>query len=101
MQDKTIEAMMVARETFPDKWAEEERRRLERHTTRVEEALKCVCGTGVCEGGGRAPDGSHPNATLLTADHDRLLIHHTAHTSRTAHASNTYGDEFPHTGRSA
>jgi len=34
--------MVVARETFPDKWADEERRRLNRHTARVEDALKCV-----------------------------------------------------------
>lgn len=31
---------MVERETFPDKWAADEQRRLERHTARVEEALK-------------------------------------------------------------
>ena len=31
---------MVQRETFPEKWEEEERRRLEKHAARVEETLK-------------------------------------------------------------
>jgi hypothetical protein len=35
-----MEALIVERETFPEKWMEEERRRMERHAARVEEALK-------------------------------------------------------------
>ena len=31
---------MVERETFPDKWADAERRRLDLHAGRVEEALR-------------------------------------------------------------
>lgn len=31
---------MVQRETFPEKWEEEEQRRLQKHSARVEEALK-------------------------------------------------------------
>jgi len=40
LQEKTLEAIIVNRETFPEKWAEQERRRMELHTKRVEEALK-------------------------------------------------------------
>ncbi len=39
-QEKTLEALIVARETFPEKWIEDERKRIERHASRVEEALK-------------------------------------------------------------
>ncbi len=39
-QEKTLEALMVERETFPDKWADDERGRLARHAGRVEGALR-------------------------------------------------------------
>ncbi|GLI66889.1 hypothetical protein VaNZ11_010886 [Volvox africanus] len=40
LNDKLIAALISHRETFPDQWAEQERKRLERHTKTVEEALK-------------------------------------------------------------
>ncbi|GLC33385.1 hypothetical protein PLESTM_000055600 [Pleodorina starrii] len=40
LNDKLIAALISHRETFPEQWAEQERRRLERHTKAVEEALK-------------------------------------------------------------
>ena len=40
LSDKAIEAMVVARETFPDKFVEHESRRLQSHANRVEELLK-------------------------------------------------------------
>ena len=80
VQDKTIEAMMVARETFPDKWAEDERRRLERHTMRVEEALKCVLEGGRgCVGERRAPK-LHPKAISSAS----VTIIDCSHTGRSA-----------------
>ncbi|GIL64219.1 hypothetical protein Vafri_18139 [Volvox africanus] len=40
LNDKLIAALISHRETFPEQWAEQERKRLERHTKAVEEALK-------------------------------------------------------------
>ena len=40
LDEKTLEAVIVARETFPERWAAEERRRMDRHVRAVEEALK-------------------------------------------------------------
>ncbi|KAG1675591.1 hypothetical protein FOA52_014179 [Chlamydomonas sp. UWO 241] len=40
LHDKTLEAVVVNRETFPEKYAEEEARRMARHAARVEEALR-------------------------------------------------------------
>ncbi|EFJ40569.1 hypothetical protein VOLCADRAFT_99621 [Volvox carteri f. nagariensis] len=40
LNDKLIAALISHRETFPDQWAEQERKRLEKHTKAVEEALK-------------------------------------------------------------
>jgi hypothetical protein len=37
-----VQALIVSRETFPDRWAEEEKKRLEKHQSAVEEALKYV-----------------------------------------------------------
>ncbi|KAG2426440.1 hypothetical protein HYH02_014798 [Chlamydomonas schloesseri] len=40
LNDKLIAALISHRETFPEQWQEQERKRLERHTKAVEEALK-------------------------------------------------------------
>ncbi|KAG2425231.1 hypothetical protein HXX76_013816 [Chlamydomonas incerta] len=40
LNDKLIAALISHRETFPEQWQEQERKRLERHTKGVEEALK-------------------------------------------------------------
>ncbi|GFR45852.1 hypothetical protein Agub_g7185, partial [Astrephomene gubernaculifera] len=40
LNDRLIAALISHRETFPDQWVEQERRRLERHSRGVEEALK-------------------------------------------------------------
>jgi hypothetical protein len=40
LTDKAIEAMVVARETFPERFVEQEGRRLHSHAVRVEELLK-------------------------------------------------------------
>lgn len=44
LSDRLIAALISHRETFPDQAAEQERRRMERHTKTVEEALKWVGG---------------------------------------------------------
>jgi hypothetical protein len=40
LSEKSLEAMLVARETFPDKYAEQERKRLDTHSQRVEALLR-------------------------------------------------------------
>ena len=40
LNDKLIAALISHRETFPEEWQEQERRRLARHTKGVEDALK-------------------------------------------------------------
>lgn len=44
LNDKLITALIVYRETFPEQWAEQERKRLDHHSKAVEEALKWVTG---------------------------------------------------------